>query len=459
MKSLATTIHAFKCWQKSLGGSVSLLMGIAYGMVIPHKHITRDSLILCRSSESMSSEHHEERLKTYNITTKHPSLTIQQTSDHGRGIFCNANELMPGSVIVRVPGNEVLTADNITSSDSNGYIYAALQLAGLDHRGVLALWLILEKLKGDMSEWSDYISQLPSLFELSSNHVLLSGDPLKGTTLGVSADLMRRNIKRQITMVIRGLRELGVESPLITLSPSDTEDLWTWAHTIVLTRSGIANTGCVHDDWTQYGLSIVPFVDFANHSDHPNARVQLDSDGSVELITISRIRKGEEVRISYWGDRPLTSEQSLFSFGFPSGHERYVLPDIEFCGAESDPRKAIQRLLFLDGRRTSSDNDVYVDDLDTAITYFAVEGMDETALNRLTRAYVSEGTVGPVTREILSTFKGIGQLKLLHVLKNWEAQLGTQTACSNRLLGEYVLNLKTHIQVAIKELTSRCENS
>lgn len=459
MKIAVRITRTCSYWVSKFSAGMCTWIGLGYCVHDASGHYGYHSPVLCDSAGKDYRFEPRKFLGSQGAPDHHIGTTIGDTEEHGKGLFCETRDIPPNSVIIHVPAGSVLSAETITTSSSDGHIYTALQLAGLDDRGILALWLVTEKLKENQSQWCDYICQLPTLFDLAGHHVLLSDVPLHGTSLGVSAENMRRNIRRQVKMVVRALQGLGVESPLLNMPPGAIEDIWSWAHTIVLTRSGIVNSGGASRDWTAQALCIVPHIDFANHGDEPNARVRVNPDGSVDLVSIVHIHKGDEIRISYWHDKPLTSEQSLFSFGFPSGHERFALPGVGFTGSESDPRKAIQRLLFLDSGKTAHDDNIYLDDIESAVRYFTIETMDTSALNKLTHAYIAEGCLGPQTQDLLTFHEGLGQLRLLDILTRWKSELDTRPTLSNVSLNQYLLNLKRHVDLAIEQLVAHSESS
>jgi hypothetical protein len=76
-----------------------------------------------------------------------------------------------------------------------------------------------------------------------------------------------------------------------------------WAHHCVVTRSMELEDG---------KLVVIPFMDFANHSSHPNARWDIIEDGMI-LIATENIKSNQEIFISYGN---LTNWQLFFTHGF-----------------------------------------------------------------------------------------------------------------------------------------------
>lgn len=110
-------------------------------------------------------------------------------------------------------------------------------------------------------------------------------------------------------------------------------------------------------------------IEFCNHSDTPNAAIRLDKGGVVELVASRHIKPGEEITITYWPeDRGLSSEQSLF---FLSGLNTFIVPRVDFHGADQFPKKAMQRLVFIDSRRHEGE-EIFMDEMNLEVDYFAI---------------------------------------------------------------------------------------
>jgi hypothetical protein len=371
-----------------------------------------------------------------------PHVFIRDARDCGRGVFVSGKGISAGSVIMTIPLSMVITADNTENDPGLGHIMGPLRSAGLDDRGAVALWLLFQSLSKD-SEWSDYISHLPGAYELSRSHLLLNSDALDGTPLGVSVKKIKSNISRQIRTVMRAIRKLDPPGCLLSLSPSDLEQAWTWAHAIVLTRSGIIRDECTVSDWTRIPVSIIPMIDFCNHSDDSVAEIRINKN-SVELIALRDLKPGDEVTISYWPEcDPLNSEQSLFSFGFLSSVDRFILPGVHFENADENPRRAIQRLLLLDQKPSSES--IHLEDMDMAIDYFSVEAMSEREVVEIAKSLTKEAGIGTETRKLLASRAESGKLRLLHCITQWEREI-IKCKSDSPVVQEYIKRLITAIK-------------
>ena len=371
----------------------------------------------------------------------------------GSGLFCGIEGIPDGATIISVPKEAVLSAMNVERDPSIAHIIGPLRSAGLDDRGTIALWLLLQSREGN-SDWKEYISSLPSVYELSKSHPLLMSESLQGTSLGTTVDAMKRNISRQMQAIRSALTRIDPSTVIACIPLEELEEAWRWAHTVVMSRSGVSTTEA-SSHWSQFPLSMIPVVDYCNHSDEPNARIVVREDQAVELTSTRQIRPGEQICISYWsGGQPLNSEQSLFSFGFLSSTDRFILPGITFEGCEDDPRKAIQRLIFLDSSEESGGTKFpCLSHLRPALDFMTVRAMNDKEVKGLTDSYVSEGRLGPCTRRILQQHETAGRLSLLKLLTTWRTKVAAHTPKTPVLL-EFRFRLLRSIDSAIEALNS-----
>jgi hypothetical protein len=261
-------------------------------------------------------------------------------------------------------------------------------------------------------------------------------EELPGTSIAATVGEMKRNISRQLRSVLRAIKKLDAKNPLNDIKPENLENEWILCHALVMSRSGVFSDREA-SDWTKQPISVVPYIDFVNHSGDPNACLRIKADGSVSLVATRDISTGEEVTITYWTkEEPLTSEQSLFTFGFLSENNKFAIPGISFTQVDTDKKRAIQRLLFIDGRPNQAHEHIYSDDLPSAIRYFSVEAMDNKEVDMFIKAYVTENGLGQHAAGILKSFEDIGKLKLASHLHQWRSML-EKSAPKNLIIREY----------------------
>ncbi len=380
-----------------------------------------------------------------------PNVTISRSPIGGLGLICG-KKVRSGEILVTVPASSIMSAEHLQDDRRYEHIIAPLRRSGLDARGVLALGLVLGSLEYD-NMWKDYLKCLPTMYELSKEHPLLSRDIAPSTAVGVSVHRMRKHILNQLRGVLRAHKALGFNDVLSNARPSDLEELWCWAHAIVLSRSGIKaysnETG--RSDESDSDIFIIPYVDFCNHAENPTAYVTESRDGSMQLVAEQDMAPGDEITISYWPrHEPLTCEQSLFSFGFCSNLKRFAIPGIDVQPVDDDPRKAVQRLLFLD-RRMSKDDFIYLDSLDLGAEYFAIAEMTEREFESLVAGVVKDGKVSIASSKIFQPAFDRGRLRLLSHLTSWRNDI-CDTTYHAQVLSEYICTLRSALDDSIRTL-------
>lgn len=351
-------------------------------------------------------------------------LCLKRSPGRGIGVFLKStgNE---GDLLLSIPPSQVLSAENIELDPAIGHVVGPLRMAGLDDRGVLVLWLVHQMTQQASHGWTPYLSILPSEYDLSADHLLLSNDTISGTPLAGAVAEMKKNISRQANSVLKGIQLLDPPEPLKDLSSLELSRVWSYAHVLVLTRSSVLSKINPQSDWTEQPVCILPLVDFCNHSEDPNAKVVLDADGSVNLVALRRISQNEEVFISYWPDKePLNSEQSLFSYGFLSNTDRFAFPGIVLENSIQEPRKVIQKLILMDTRSGKTVNDtVFLDEIESILDYFSIECMQENDINSLVQNYVAERGIGAHSRTILEKGRRVARKKVHEILTEWRDQV------------------------------------
>lgn len=400
-----------------LGNNVRLWysVGLSYGLVYTwriHALIVVSNPVKCDSRPEHSRQYEylsRPRIPDLRNWSKAIGILLNEncnllhTSDKGIGLVCQGNTISLGQSIVRVPQKARINADNVEADPHFGTIIGPLRSAGLDDRGVISLWILLQS-QNIVHPWGPYIACLPSKSELSRSHPLLINESVTGSPIASSCSKMTTNLQRQIRSIARAVTKLGHGYVFGDDPASD----WIWAHVLVLTRSGLLRDQNPQDDWSRMPVCILPMIDFCNHSDSPNAAIRIDKGGVVELVALRDIKPGEEITISYWPeDRGLNSEQCLFSFGFLSGLNTFIVPGVDFHGADQFPKKAMQRLVFIDSRSHEGE-EIFMDEMNLAVDYFAIECMSESTIRELKQAYISEGGIGERSRAILTASAAAG---------------------------------------------------
>lgn len=349
-------------------------------------------------------------------------INLVRLGPRGRGWVCEGGYIKRNSQLITVPRELILDASIIELDTDFGNIVGPLRSAGLDDRGVLALWYLLRR-NSLQSSWGWYLSLLPSHYDLLTSHPLLSHERIPGTSIGLITDKMTNNISRQLKSIVSSIRQLDPENLILTMDKNALEEEWRLCHALVLSRSGLFDSVHYGTNWTDQPICILPGIDLVNHSDTPNARLVRLADGSVQLMATRDIPPGEEITISYWSsdeNDSLSVEQVLFTFGFIGGLGRFLLPMISFDGADTDKRRALQRLVYVESKLSDQISDeIHTDDVASAVTYFAIQCMPEEALSRLTKVIVDEECVGERSKAVIDGFRSAGRVALQSEIIEW----------------------------------------
>ena len=382
------------------------------------------------------------------------NINLSTLGTRGRGWVCHEKQIESKSVLLSVPRVMVLDASNIESDPEFVNVVGPLRSAGLDDRGVLALWYLMERNK-PRPAWEWYLPLLPSRYDLLQTHPLLSDEQVPGTSVGITARKMSDNISRQLRSVLASLKQLDPTNPILSIDKKTLHEEWRLCHTLVLTRSGLFDNVPDEGTWTDH-LTILPGIDLVNHSDNPNAELLRCADGAVQLVATRDIDPGEEITISYWatqGQESMSLEQVLFTFGFTGGANRFSLPMISFDYADTDKRRAVQRLVYVDSKSSDQAKDeIYTDDVDSAVTYFAIECMSEGALSDLTKMIIEEGGVRHRSNAIIGAFRPAGRDRLRSEISTWKSKV-TSVTISHPTLLEYQHMLTQALDALLREVS------
>jgi len=400
------------------------------------------------ASESLSMSHLGDKMYISD------NLSLTKLGSHGKGWVCNKARIGSGETLFKVPADLILNASSIESDPFFENIVGPLRCAGLDDRGVLALWYLVNR-NFPSHKWVPYLDLLPNHYDLLSSHLLLADERIPGTSICFTAERMKCNISRQLRSILASLRRLDPDHPLLTMDKNDIEQEWRLCHALVLSRSGLFDVVAGIESWDEQPIAVIPGIDFLNHSDYPNASISRCSDGSVKLVATRDIEPGDEITISYWSlqDRErLTMEQVLFTFGFIGGDDRFLIPMISFDSVDTDQRRAIQRLFFVEPKQVDHAKEgIYTDDVTAAVAYFAIESMPDRALAHLKRAILDEGGVKSKSIQIIDSYRFSGSQLLRSEMNNWKATIHS-VRVSHPLLLEYQKRLELAIESFLSEL-------
>ncbi|EER02500.1 hypothetical protein Pmar_PMAR004863 [Perkinsus marinus ATCC 50983] len=312
----------------------------------------------------------------------HPSLTLADMGTKGMGLVVST-DIKAGTAMITIPRKSkvLINIDTACDDPDFGKVICYLKGAGLDERGCLAFWLVLQKLASTRSSkvktrWCPYAAMLPTAQKLRDHPLLLDDSGMSAianTALHASVTSMKENTLRQLGHLLGILSALEVkdEGPVDTfIRHTKIKQLWLWAHAVLLSRSGFGLSGEPGDSGVMAGegLLMIPLVDFANHdSSGGNAEIRIQhastgwfggSSESISLVAKRDIKAGEEILISYTGGDILSAEQSIFTYGFRMDRlgapDKFAVPTVSKPDG-SDMRDVIRRLVHMDVAKDEAD--------------------------------------------------------------------------------------------------------
>eukprot|EP00928_Gymnodinium_smaydae_P025873 TRINITY_DN20488_c0_g1_i1.p1 TRINITY_DN20488_c0_g1~~TRINITY_DN20488_c0_g1_i1.p1 ORF type:complete len:294 (-),score=58.50 TRINITY_DN20488_c0_g1_i1:497-1378(-) len=223
------------------------------------------------------------------------TVRLQQVPRAGRGVVAQ-RELPAGERLIAVPLDSMWpSAEQVRASTTWDGIEE------VSDEAVLAIWLLLERAKGDSSKHAAAIAQLPSEFDT----LLHSSDEefaeLRGSCLYRMADEFRQETKLEYEVQHEALAQVGCTGVDFAA--------FTWATSVFTSRqlSLEAEPG-------KPATHVVPGFDMFNHDPTGSANCEFNvEDGHVVVRTCRAIAAEEECLISYG---PLGSGSLLLFHGF-----------------------------------------------------------------------------------------------------------------------------------------------
>ncbi|KAI8362824.1 hypothetical protein BD560DRAFT_333978 [Blakeslea trispora] len=162
-----------------------------------------------------------------------------------------------------------------------------------EQRRVLTLFLVYCYFIDQETVWSDYMVMLPSIDFFKEHHVLFQPTVLDGTSLSHAVRAKRSR-----------LEQYHASLPSVGWLDQVTLEMILWADAVLWSR-----VVEIKPD----RLAMIPFFDFANHSQQPNLRWELLASGDLVLVNTEAVEQGQELMLSY-GAKP--NQELLFIHGF-----------------------------------------------------------------------------------------------------------------------------------------------
>ncbi len=228
-----------------------------------------------------------------------------------RGLRC-LERISKGQVLVSIPVRLMITREVALRRFGDDF-------CRMDTHTLLALFLLVEKAKGEESFWNAYLLSLPETYEVpcfcTADEILLF------------PTYLRRNVEEMRRMV---LSRLSAVNHMLAGQLKYSENDWMWAWMTVNTRAVYFERERLHAD----RLALAPFLDMFNHSPDVGVRTGVDlGRDCYQIVAEDSTDRFGEVFINYG---PHGNTKLLLEYGFcvPNNpHDSVPLVLDELCQA------------------------------------------------------------------------------------------------------------------------------
>ncbi|OIT06063.1 [fructose-bisphosphate aldolase]-lysine n-methyltransferase, chloroplastic [Nicotiana attenuata] len=236
------------------------------------------------------------------------SLSIGNSA-HGKSLVAR-HPIKAGDCLFKVPYNVQLAPDNLPKGIDT------LLGDNVSNAAKVALLVLYEQKLGHKSEWVPYITRLPRL-EYMHNTIFWDENELQ---------MIQPSSLYQHTI----MHKLFVEQEFLTIKKADfipdvlTLEDFKYAFSLVTSRA-----------WeSSRGVSMIPFADFANHSDLSDTIVLSNEEEQLsEVIADYSYAPGDEVLIRYG---KFSNARLLLDFGFTLPCNKYEQVQVELSIPHED---------------------------------------------------------------------------------------------------------------------------
>lgn len=260
-------------------------------------------------------------LKRHNFSNP-LGFQLRDYSDTGRGVT-SPKPIQPLDVLLRIPFNLLITFDTIRKSELIGYLNGSQPLT---IQTLLALFLVMERHKGDKSQWKDYLDSLPDpepfLPWLCQEEVIDRWFP----------EDLKRPLKELQHNFCKGYENVGKAlksdvccgccgAPLDFLLENSK---FKWGYILVNTRAVYVDPDYLTgNDQSSLNLladdpflALCPYMDLINHHHLAKTKasvISIQGEAFYQLTTLTGFKKYEQLFISYGAH---CNEKLLMEYGF-----------------------------------------------------------------------------------------------------------------------------------------------
>lgn len=234
-----------------------------------------------------------------------------------------------GEIMLSVPFKMLMTPKAAGESK----VGVAFKEIALPSSIIMTLWLVHEK-SDPASFWKPWIDILPESVPSSLNFDEAELAELEGSMMQ-SITARRKLVLAQEHAEV--MRVLQVNHTALFPNETFTLAAYTWASTIVSSRSIVVSTGNVTVPL------LVPFVDLAQHDHTVNTTYEFDDDNNFKVVTNQQVNASAPVKLSI-GMR--SNAQLILSHGLALDNNDFDQVQLNVQVSEDDPFASVKRKIL-----------------------------------------------------------------------------------------------------------------
>jgi hypothetical protein len=266
------------------------------------------------------------KLTAWLESNKLPPHKVEIGSD---GKLVATEDIAAGELMLSVPFKFLISPK--TAGD--GSLGPALKEIALPNSIVLTLFLIAEKTDPN-SFYQPWLSVLPEKVPSSLYFNEEEMAELEGSMMHSITQQRRQVLANEYKEV---MQILSVNHSALFPADKFTEEQYTWATSIVASRSITVNAGNVTVP------VIVPFADLATHNHMMNTSYDFDADNNFKVVTHTPVNKSQPVQISIGGR---SNSQLLLSHGLTLDNNDYDQVQLNVRVSSDDPFESVKKSML-----------------------------------------------------------------------------------------------------------------
>ncbi|KAK6169226.1 hypothetical protein SNE40_020314 [Patella caerulea] len=267
----------------------------------------RKKKVLTTTYPSKTFSHREEKclgqwMRQYGM--KKNGLKLWDFPATGRGLMAT-QKINSGDIIISVPHHLLITIDTVLTSQIGPALKQSKPKLSLQQS--LALFILLERDKGNNSLWRTYINTIPKDFTTPGYFIADCNNVLGRLKNSVQIHItkLRKAYKQCQTFC-----EKYLSDNLINL----TFESFRWAWYAVNSRSIYYKTECCFLEEEDSNMALAPFLDLLNHSTDAKTDAGFNVvNNCYEIRTSNNYKKYDQVFISYG---PHDNHKLFLEYGF-----------------------------------------------------------------------------------------------------------------------------------------------